>query len=203
MFLEVRRVLAKISGKVDSIYDDYLIIDVSGVGYRVFASSGTLAHCRTIDSISLLIETHVREDHIHLYGFLNIDEKQAFNHLQTVAGIGARVAMNVLSCLTPSDIQGAIDAKDKTVFSRVSGIGPKLAERMLLELKNKTFSMSATNSISSNMKIDHNIIDEASQALVNLGINKNEAVNIVKNIMQNSPNATIDQVIRTALQSRG
>ena len=195
--------LAKLTGKIDSVYEDYVIIDVSGVGYRVFASSGTLSHCRETGSTSLLIETHVREDHIHLYGFLNADEKQAFGHLQTVAGIGARVAMNVLSCLTPSDIQGAIDAKDKTVFSRVSGIGPKLAERMLLELKNKTFSMSSTNAITTGIKLDGSIIDEASQALVNLGINKNEAINIVKNIMQNSPNATIDQVIRTALQSRG
>ena len=193
----------KLTGKIDSVYDDHLILDVSGVGYGIFASSGTLAHCRSVDSTSLLIETHVREDHIHLYGFLNIEEKTAFNHLQTVAGIGARVAMNVLSQLTPSDIQGALDAKDKTVFSRVSGIGPKLAERMLLELKNKTFSLSSTGTISSGIKLDNNIIDEASQALVNLGINKNEAVNIVKNIMQNSPNATIDQVIRTALQSRG
>ena len=193
----------KLTGKIDSVYDDHLILDVSGVGYGIFASSGTLAHCRSVDSTSLLIETHVSEDHIHLYGFLNIEEKTAFNHLQTVAGIGARVAMNVLSQLTPSDIQGALDAKDKTVFSRVSGIGPKLAERMLLELKNKTFSLSSTGTISSGIKLDNNIIDEASQALVNLGINKNEAVNIVKNIMQNSPNATIDQVIRTALQSRG
>jgi Holliday junction DNA helicase RuvA len=193
----------KLTGKIDAVYNDHLILDVGGVGYGIFASTGTLTHCRSIDSTNLLIETHVREDHIHLYGFLNIEEKIAFNHLQTVAGIGARVAMNVLSELNPSDIQGAIDTKDKTVFSRVSGIGPKLAERMLLELKNKTFSTSITHPIFSTNKIDHNIIDEASQALINLGINKNEAVNIVKNIMQNSPNATIDQVIRTALQSRG
>ena len=195
--------IAKLIGKIDSIYEDHVILDVAGVGYQVFASSGTLAHCRSVENTSLLIETHVREDHIHLYGFLNMEEKQAFGHLQTVAGIGARVAMNVLSCLTPSDIQGAIDTKDKTVFARVSGIGPKLAERMLLELKNKTFSASGTSAASSSVKLDHNIIDEASQALVNLGISKNEAVNLVKNIMQNSPNATIDQVIRNALQSRG
>jgi len=195
--------IAKLTGKIDEVFEDHAILDVSGVGYQVFASSSTLAHCRNVVSTSLFIETHVREDHIHLYGFLNIEDKQAFQHLQTVSGIGAKVALNVLSHLTPSDIQGAIDMKDKTIFSSVSGIGPKLAERMLLELKNKAFSMHATSIISSTSKLDNNIIDDASQALVNLGISKNEAVTLVKNIMQNSPNATIDQVIRTALQSRG
>ena len=195
--------IGKLTGKIDEVFEDYAILDVSGVGYQVFASSSTLAHCRNISSTSLFIETHVREDHIHLYGFLNMEDKQAFQHLQTVSGIGAKVALNVLSALTPADIQGAIDMKDKTIFSSVSGIGPKLAERMLLELKGKAFSMNATSIISSTSKLDNNIIDDASNALVNLGISKNEAVTLVKNIMQNSPNATIDQVIRTALQSRG
>jgi len=195
--------IAKLTGKIDAIFEDYIILDVSGVGYQVFVSSSTLAHCRNLEATSLFIETHVREDHIHLYGFLSMEDKQAFQHLQTVSGIGARVALNVLSSLTPADIQGAIDMKDKTIFSSVSGIGPKLAERMLLELKGKSFSMNSTSVIASTSKMNNNIIDDATQALVNLGINKNEAVNLVKNIIQNSPNATIDQVIRTALQSRG
>jgi len=195
--------ISKLTGIVDAVYDDHLILDVSGVGYGVFASSSTLAHCRTHETISLLIETHVREDHIHLYGFLTMEEKQAFQYLQTVSGIGAKVALNILSHLTPANIQSAIDLKDKTIFASVSGIGPKLAERMLLELKNKTFSIDSNSIILSTSNLENNITDDSIQALVNLGITKNEAVQLVKNIMQNSPNATIDQVIRTALQSRG
>jgi Holliday junction DNA helicase RuvA len=195
--------LGKLTGRIDEIFEDYLILDVSGVGYSVFASSTTLSHCRNITETSLLIETHVREDHIHLYGFLSLEEKTAFQQLQTVSGVGSKVALNILSQLTPSDIQTAIETKDKTAFTRVSGIGPKLAERLLLELKGKTFSLSYSNASSPGVKLDNNIIEDASQALINLGINRNEALGIIKNIMQKSPNATIDQVIRTALQSRG
>ena len=193
--------IGKLTGKIDGIYEDYLILDVSGVGYRIFTSSSTLHHCGNISNISLFIETHVREDHIHLYGFLSIEDKNAFEQLQTVKGVGAKVALNILSQLSTADIQSAIDSKDKTIFSRVSGIGPKLAERMLLELKGKTFSHSPST-ISSSTSMDHNIVEDASQALINLGINRNEALTLVKNIMQNSPNTTIDQVIRIALQSR-
>lgn len=195
--------IGKLKGLLDGIYEDYIILDVSGVGYEVFVPSGTLMSCKANSNISLFIETHVREDHIHLYGFLTMEEKQAFVNLQTVSGVGARVAMNVISTLSPEEIQYAIDHKDKTIFSRVAGIGPKLAERMLLELKNKFFSSSNVSFKKPSVDLDSNIIDEATQALVNLGINKMEAVNIVKNIMQTSPNATIDQVIRVALQSRG
>lgn len=194
--------IGKLTGNIDEIYEDYLILDVSGVGYQIFVSSPTLHHCSNISNVSLFIETHVREDHIHLYGFLSIEDKNAFGLLQTVSGIGSKVALNVLSQLSTSDIQGAIDSKDKTIFSRVSGIGPKLAERMLLELKGKTFSHHSAAMPSSAVRVDFNIVEDASQALINLGINRNEALNLVKNIMQNAPNTTIDQVIRIALQSR-
>jgi Holliday junction DNA helicase RuvA len=104
--------------------------------------------------------------------------------------------------LTPEQIQNAVDTKDKTIFTSISGIGPKLAERMILELKGKKFSSNAYIAATSKALQDNNIVEEAAGALSNLGINKQEAVNIVKNILQNDPNSTIDQVIRTALQNR-
>jgi Holliday junction DNA helicase RuvA len=196
--------IGKLTGKIDSIHEDSVILDVNGVGYGVFVSGSTLLQLRpaTNNIISLFIETHVREDHIHLYGFLNIEEKTAFNLLQTVSGIGAKVALNILSYLTPEQIQNAVDTKDKTIFTSISGIGPKLAERMILELKGKKFSANAYIAATSKALQDNNIVEEAAGALSNLGINKQEAVNIVKNILQNDPNSTIDQVIRTALQNR-
>ncbi len=196
-------VIGKLTGTLDAIYEDSVILDVGGVGYHVFGSALMISGLRNLTkpTLSLFIETHVREDHIHLYGFLTLEAKTAFSILQTVSGIGAKVALNILSYLTPSQIQGAVDTKDKTLFCTVQGVGPKLAERMLVELKGKLFSTNAS-AIGTSVK-ESSIIEDASLALSNLGINRNEAVNLVKNILQNSPNATIDQVIRSALQNRG
>src|ERR1700677_1963948 len=122
--------IGKLKGVIDSSCEEYVIIDVSGVGYQVFCSIKTLSELKVGTNTSLLIETHVREDHIHLFGFLHEEEKNAFNILQSVNGIGTRLALTILSCLSPSELQAAIDLKDKEAFRKVSGVGPKLAERI-------------------------------------------------------------------------
>ena len=195
--------IGKLTGKIDEIYEDSVILDVGGVGYQIFTPLNTLSELRANHNniFSLFIETHVREDHIHLYGFINLEIKSAFVLLKTVSGIGARVALAILSYLSPSEIQGALDMQDKNLFCTVPGVGPKLGERMLVELKGKKFSLSGSVYSASNTS-SSNIVEEASTALSNLGIGKNEAVNMVKNILQNSPDLSIDQVIRTALQNR-
>ena len=195
--------IGKLTGKIDEIYEDSVILNVGGVGYQIFTPLNTLSELRSNHNniFSLFIETHVREDHIHLYGFINLEIKSAFVLLKTVSGIGARVALAILSYLSPSEIQGALDMQDKNLFCTVPGVGPKLGERMLVELKGKKFSLSGSVYSASNTS-SSNIVEEASTALSNLGIGKNEAVNMVKNILQNSPDLSIDQVIRTALQNR-
>ena len=198
--------IGKLKGIIDEIGDDHIILDVSGVGYSVFVSSNVIsdASMNSGKELVLLIETHVREDHIHLYGFAEKEEKATFNILQTVSGIGARMALSILSQASPARIQGAIDAKDKAIFTRISGIGPKLAERMLVELKNKRFadSIEAEGGLKSSTIINHGLVDDAAGALVNLGINKVEAENLVKKVMQNNPNAAIDEIIKIALKNR-
>ena len=195
--------LAKLTGKIDEIEEDSLILDVLGVGYHVFVSTETTSEAsKKLGSImSLYIETHVREDHFHLYGFTNKEEKSTFNMLQTVSGIGARMALSILSQASPARIQGAIDAKDKSIFTRISGIGPKLADRMLIELQGKRFadSIEVPDGASS---VNTEALEDAAGALVNLGIGKSEAVLLVKNIMQKNPNAAIDEIIKIALQNR-
>jgi len=192
--------IGKLKGLVDSSFEDHVIIDVGGVGYMVFCSSKTLSALEPGTSCALLIETHVREDHIHLFGFLNQEEKTSFTLLQSVNGIGTRVAMMILSCLSPSELQAAIDTKDKEVFRRVSGVGPKLAERIIVELKGKMFSNEVV--IIASSKQEAGIASDATSALTNLGMNRTEVASIVTNILKQDPNISIDNLIRTALQTR-
>ncbi|MBP7190648.1 MAG: Holliday junction branch migration protein RuvA [Rickettsiaceae bacterium] len=195
--------IGKLKGIVDSIYEDYVIIDVSGVGYMVFCSSKTLQNLEEGTACQLLIDTHVREDHIHLFGFKTAEEKSSFLILQSVSGIGTRMAITILSYMTPQDLQSAIDQKNKEAFRKVSGIGPKLAERMVVELKGKIFSnYSSGNAYSNNTSETNEISNDAISALINLGINRSEVITLVGNIMKEHPDITIDNLIRLALQKR-
>ncbi len=130
--------IAKLRGIVDFIGEDSVIIDVNGVGYLVFASRRTLTMLpQNGGEAGLMIETHVREDHIHLYGFADNAEKQWFALLTTVQGVGAKVALALLSVLSPTDLLRALAAQDTTALCRAPGIGPKVATRIVGELKDK------------------------------------------------------------------
>ncbi|SMF32734.1 Holliday junction DNA helicase subunit RuvA [Tistlia consotensis] len=130
--------IGKLSGRIDSVGEEQAILDVGGVGYLVFASSRTLGLLPSRgEAASLLIETHVREDHIHLYGFLEAAERDWFRLLSTVQGVGSRSALAILSVLSPLQLAQAIAAQDKAAVSRANGVGPKLAARICAELKDK------------------------------------------------------------------
>lgn len=194
--------IGKLKGKVDSSFEDHVIIDVGGVGYMVFCSSKTLAILETGSATTLMIETHVREDHIYLFGFRTQEEKSVFNILQSVSGIGTRVALMILSCLSPSELQGAIDMKDKEVFRRISGVGPKLAERIIVELKGKVLSHESIVHSSGGSTVNNDLASDAISALTNLGMNKNEVAGVVGSIIKQNPDISIDDLIRAALQTR-
>ena len=134
--------IALLRGVLDFVAEDAAIIDVGGVGYLVFCSQ------RTLDSmpppgkaVRVLVETHVREDHIHLYGFLQPEERSWFRLLTTVQGVGARVALSILSVLSSDQLLTAIVAQDKAPINRAHGVGPKLAARVVSELKDKVGGM--------------------------------------------------------------
>jgi Holliday junction DNA helicase RuvA len=130
--------IAKLKGLLDSSDEDGLIIDVGGVGYQVFCSRRTLSRLPgNGGAVALDIETHVREDHIHLYGFAERAERDWFRALTTVQGVGARVALAILSVLAPDQLAQAVAAQDKAAVTRANGVGPKLAQRIVAELKDK------------------------------------------------------------------
>src|SRR4051812_38275105 len=130
--------IGKLKGIIESYGEDHIIVDVNGVGYVVHCSARTLqALPPTGDPVSLAIDTHVREDQIRLFGFLSDIEREWFRLLQTVQGVGTKVALAILSTLKPADLASAIAMRDKAMVARTPGVGPKVAERVVTELKDK------------------------------------------------------------------
>lgn len=205
--------IAKLTGILDSIHDGYVILDVSGVGYRVFCSGKTVAKLPGVGhGAGLLIETQVREDHIHLFGFADSAEKQAFEILTTVQGVGARVALAILTALSTGEIQMAVMTGDAKAFTRAGGVGPKLATRLVTELKHKMGNLGSMDSmtvlgtdgsIGTGNPLNAGALEEAISALVNLGYGKSEAGMTVASIMRENPDAQTAELIRLALKEIG
>lgn len=197
---------AKLTGVVDSINEDSLVLDVSGVGYLVFASRRTLSGLGAAgDAASLLIETHIREDHIHLFGFADVGEQDLFKLLQSVQGVGAKVALGILSVLEPEDLLTALVSGDKAAVSRANGVGPKLAARIVNELKDKTESVSLSGismpSISGSVDGgEQQDVKDAISALTNLGYSASEAHKAVLSASQKTSSGGIETLISLALK---
>lgn len=200
--------IGKLKGRIDSTDDDSLIIDVGGVGYHVFCAGRTIAALGIGTSAELIIETHVREDHIHLYGFANSIERDWFRLLCSVQGVGNKTGLAILSAYTPEQLSRAILAKDIAAFKAISGIGPKLAERIVVELKDKAAKLPAgvagVWSVESGKKERPNsklqtptTIEDATSALVNLGYTRSDAYGAV---MKHSEEKNLDQLIKLALK---
>jgi holliday junction DNA helicase RuvA len=196
--------IAKLTGILDHIGPDGAIVDVSGVGYFVFASTRTLGQLQPGAGARLLIETHVREDHIHLYGFIDAAERDWFRLLTTVQGVGAKVALAILSAVAPNDLTLAIVSQDKAMLARADGVGPKLAARIVNELRDKVggLALVATNAgpvvQAAN---DPGATGDAVSALVNLGYRRAEAFGAVAAASRRlGGDAKVDALIRAGLQ---
>jgi Holliday junction DNA helicase RuvA len=210
---------AKLTGKIDTVFQDSLILDVGGVGYHVFTSGRTLGLIGDSGSaVSLLIETHVREDHIHLYGFSSIQERDWFRLLTSVQGVGAKSGLAILTACPPDRLPIVIASNDANALRQADGVGPKLATRICTELKDKVQNMNLgavahqplapvkktkgkieESPVPSN---DYTIDQDAVSALVNLGYGRSEAFSAVVTARQKSNDnpPTIDGLIKSALR---
>lgn len=210
--------IAKLKGIIDSYGENWVIVDVGGVGYLVFSSSKTLEKLpQKGQACELFIETHVREDHIHLYGFSSVFEKEIFSILTTVQGVGAKVGLAILSAVDADDVTNAVLSGDKTAFTRANGVGPKVATRIITELQDKMGKISigddgafeTSASTASIQKTDSkpkskDIAKEALSALVNLGYPKMEAFGVVNKIaLSMGDKATTQEVISKSLKEIG
>lgn len=203
--------IASLSGVLESVAENACVVDVGGVGYLVFCSGRTLANLPSPGQpVRLTIETHVREDHIHLFGFTEAAEKEWFNLLISVQGVGARVALGVLSVLSGDELAQAIMAQDKASVSRAPNIGPKLAGRICSELKDKAGKLAlgpivlaagSTEAAQMTGQAAGGSVADAISALVNLGYRRADAFGAVQETLAaNDGNADLDVLIRDSLR---
>ena len=200
--------IGKLKGLIDSYGEDHVIIDVQGVGYVVQCSARTLQRLpKPGEAAALSIETHVREDAIRLYGFMSDTERDWFRLMQMVQGVGAKVALAILSTLEPGALATAIASNDKAAVARAPGVGPKLAQRICAELKDKAPafghvdpSVATLAGALEDKKLPQPVADAVS-ALVNLGYKRVEAFGAVARATQRlGAEAKLDAVIRAGLQ---
>lgn len=206
--------IAKLRGIIDSIGEDFCIIDVNGVGYLVSASAKTLSKLKTGSEATLFTVMTVREDDISLFGFADAWEKEWFGTLTKVQGVGAKVCLSILSVLTPTQLAQAIGAQDKSSFCRANGVGPKLAARIVTELKDKIVTIPVTTN---NLEIlnsgiesatpvivsepaDYAKSEDVTSALVNLGYQRIDAYRVSAKVTAENPKADLSTLIKLALK---
>lgn len=199
--------IALITGKVRRKHPDYLIVDVSGVGYQVSVSLSTYSRIPDSDeSVSLHIHTHLREDSISLFGFYTEAEKEAFLLLLGVSGIGPRLALAILSALSVEDLTAAIMSADDLKLCAIPGIGKKTAARMVLELKDKVKQLApflASPPAAGMGRSAPTDLDDALSALMNLGYKKAHIEDALKRVIQDRPGMSLEAIIREALGELG
>lgn len=204
--------IGKLRGRIDAVLEDSLILDVNGVGYEIFGSSKLLGQYRGgEEGVELWIDTLVREDLIRLNGFSSQQERQWFRLLQSVQGVGAKVALAILGTLSTGDLASAIALQDKAMVSRAPGVGPKVAQRIVAELKDKapTLSGDATGTIGLQQELGEGVaasaVVDAVSALTNLGYSAQQAsgavAQAVKDAGEDAPAATLIRLGLKALSS--
>jgi Holliday junction DNA helicase RuvA len=195
--------IAKLSGILDHVGSDGVVVDVGGVGYLAFCSARTLRQLPGKgEPVRLVIETHVREDHIHLYGFVDEAERSAYRLLTTVQGVGAKLALAILGALSPDALVAAIAAQDRTALTQADGVGPKLATRIVVELRDKVGGLAlAAAPLAAATPILDGVAADAVSALVNLGYRRVDAFGAVARASRKvGSEAKLDVLIRGGLK---
>lgn len=187
--------IAKLKGKIEYLKDNYAVVDVNSVGYKVYLSAYTFGKVAGMQEVSFFIHTYVREDTLALYGFLTLEEKDMFELLISISGIGPKAATGILSIATPKTIKTAILNEDPSILTKVSGIGKKTAERVILELKNKVADISIGDKEEVAVDVD------AAEALVSMGYSVTEARDALKAVPKDIRD--VGQRVKEALKNLG
>lgn len=187
--------IAKIKGNIEFMRDNYVVVDVNGVGYKVFLSPYTFGKLAGNGEAELFTHTYVREDTLSLYGFASLDELEMFELLISISGIGPRAALGILSIANPDAIRTAVQNEDPSILTRVSGVGKKTAQRVILELKNKVSTLPAHQS--KQVQSD----SDALEALMALGYSVSEAREALKHVSKEITD--VGERVKAALKGLG
>ncbi len=187
--------IAKITGKIDYFRNNYVVVDVGGVGYKVFVTDFAMGKIAGKNEIEVYTHTYVREDTLSLYGFLSLEELEMFELLISISGIGPKAAIGILSIAEPKTIRTAVISGDSSILTRVSGVGKKTAERVILELKNRITEIPGEDQGSA--KAD----SESIEALTSLGYSVAQAREALKAVPENVED--VSERVRAALKSLG
>lgn len=198
--------IAYLRGHVEHLFEHSVLIDVNGVGYQVFCSTKSLQQLGYKGApVALWIETIIRPETLQLFGFLSFEEQEWFRLLLTVQGVGTRMALGLLSVFKLDVLANAILSQDKTLLTRAEGIGPKLAARLITELKEKVQKIAPTPAVPAALEASYSPLTvwaEALSALCNLGYGKfeaQEALDHIRKISGQEENLSLDQIIRQGL----
>ncbi len=209
--------IAKLTGLLDSIGDDWAVVDVGGVGYLIYCSGRTLRDLPPPgETVRFAVETHVREDHIHLYGFADETERDWFRLLTTVQGVGAKVGLALLSVMAPAALADAVAAQDRAALTEATGVGAKLAARILVELKDRVAAMMVVRKVdfgsgSAAKGAPHGAAQDAESplpdavsVLVNLGFRRTDAFGAVTAAARSlGGDAQVEALVRAGLKELG
>ncbi|MBW1972824.1 MAG: Holliday junction branch migration protein RuvA [Deltaproteobacteria bacterium] len=195
--------IARIEGKLIEKSPESIIVDVMGIGYEIFVSLSTYYNLPDVENkVILYIFTQVREDFIHFYGFLTKEEKEVFKKLITVSGIGPKVAINLLSGISPQEFTDAVINQDVARIMAIPGIGKKTAERIIIELKDKKWEIPWESSSEALLLTNKNkaIIKDMISALKNLGYKKRDIEFVIAKLSKKlDENVTLETLLKEAL----
>lgn len=197
--------LGKLTGVIDEVNSDNIILDVRNVGYLIYMPGNIIASLAVGETYSFYIHTYVREDALRLFGFLQKAQLEWFLLLQNVPGVGAKVALAILGNAELAELSEAVTAGNASILSRAPGVGPKVATRIILELKNKIKSIYpdyiASNIAANSVMVKPRAADDAISVLVNLSYSKEQAANAVALALQElAPEAECAQIVRVSLK---
>jgi Holliday junction DNA helicase RuvA len=187
--------IAKIKGKIAFFRDNYVVVDVAGVGYKIFVTEFAMGKIAGKEEIELFTHTYVREDMLSLYGFLTLDELGMFEMLISISGIGPKAAIGILTIAEPKTIRTAIITGDSSILTRVSGVGKKTAERVILELKNRIAELPGEDQGAARAD------SEAIEALTSLGYSVSQAREALKSVPEKTKD--VSERVREALKRLG
>ena len=192
--------IAHIQGKISEKTPAYIVIDCNGVGYGIQISLNTFEQISTLTEVKLLTHLSIKEDSHTLYGFADDEEKQLFLQLISVSGVGTNTARMILSSLKPAEVKHAISSGNWTLLKSIKGIGPKTAQRLVIDLQDKIKLINLNEPQNTTSGVRNTMIEQALSALISLGFAKNEAEKVLVKIRQSNPEFTVEQLVKQSLK---